>query len=334
MSTSVEVDKIIENAVMTAKNMGLDSILFEKTLRSTLSGEKCFAEQKYQTFKKPQRTYTLEFVRLLTEKGGDGSLELNKIGSELPRQQNLYANKNTKFRKHDDFFSVKETPPVPRGENAWAPNKDRKDQDETKSKINKIRSDLNKISPENEKTVASRICDEISEECIPVLIPIFFDKGVWEQKYRELYARICLTLNTKFPKIFIASLCAHCQKEFEIQINKDEDDEVIVVAMKRRIGAIHFILEMFRIRLMNPAIIFLCIDKILKPDPEEGIINEYDICHTSELLITVLPIIKNGATLKKLSPTIKIIKELDKKQFVSQRAKFKIEDALKVWNAL
>lgn len=334
MSTSVEVDKIIENAVMTAKNMGLDSILFEKTLRSTLSGEKCFAEQKYQTFKKPQRTYTLEFVRLLTEKGGDGSLELNKIGSELPRQQNLYANKNTKFRKHDDFFSVKETPPVPRGENAWAPNKDRKDQDETKSKINKIRSDLNKISPENEKTVASRICDEISEECIPVLIPIFFDKGVWEQKYRELYARICLTLNTKFPKIFIASLCAHCQKEFDIQINKDEDDEVIVVAMKRRIGAIHFILEMFRIRLMNPAIIFLCIDKILKPDPEEGIINEYDICHTSELLITVLPIIKNGATLKKLSPTIKIIKELDKKQFVSQRAKFKIEDALKVWNAL
>jgi hypothetical protein len=322
MSTSSEVDKIVEISVMTAKAMGLDASLFEKALRSNLDS------QKYQP-KKPRRTYTLEFLKLLTEKGGNQSLDLNKIGTELPRQNpNSY---NKKFHKHNEYLPMKETIHVPRGENAWTPGKDLKNQGEAEIKLKKIRSDLNKISPENEKTIATRICEEISEECISELVPIFFDKGIWEQKYREIYARICSDLNKKFPKIFIAVLCTQCQKEFEVQIDMDADDEIIVMAMKRRIGAIHFILEMLRVRLLTPPIIFLCIEKILKPDPEEGIISEYDICHTAELLITVIPIFKKGATLKKLSPTIKIMKELDKNQFVSQRAKFKIEDVIKVW---
>jgi len=324
MSTSNEVDKLVEISVMTAKAMGLDAVLFEKTLRSNLS------PQKYQA-QKPKRTYTLEFLKLLTEKGGDQSLDLNKIGTEMPRQNpNGY---NKKFYKHNEFLPMKEpTAPIPRGENAWTPGKDCKNQGEAEIRLKKIRSDLNKISPENEKKVATRICEEISDECISELVPIFFDKGIWEQKYREIYARICSELNKKFPKIFLAVLCAQCQKEFEVHINRDEDDEIIVMAMKRRIGAIHFILEMLRVRLLTPAIIFLCIEKVLKPDTEEGIISEYDICHTAELLVTVIPIFKNGATLKKLSPTIKVMKDLDKKQFVSQRAKFKIEDAIKVWD--
>ena len=303
--------------------MGIDHVLFEKMLRSNM-------EQKYQAPKKIQRTYTLEFVRLLTEKGGDGSsLELNKVGTELPNQ----TFNNKKFRKNDNFFQLKESAPVPpRGDNAWTPGKDLKNQKESDIKLKKIRSDLNKISPENEKKIASRICDEISEDCISELIPIFFDRGIWEQKYREIYARICSTLNTKFPKLFISMLCNQCQKEFEVHIDAEEDDEIIITAMKRRMGAIHFILEMLRVKILTPAIIFLCIEKILRPETEGGIINEYNICHTAELLSTVIPIIKNGATLKKLSPTIKIIKELGGKQFVSQRAKFKIEDALKVWN--
>jgi hypothetical protein len=227
------------------------------------------------------------------------------------------------------------TPPVSRGENAWIPTKSKKTEDDPlRIKLNKIRSDLNKISPDNEDIISDRICEESAEECIIELIPTFFDKGVLEQKYREIYARLCVKLNTKFPTAFIPALLKHCQHEFEIVVSEDDEEYEVLQVMKRRIGAIHFIVEMLKVKLLKPDILLLCIDKILKPSSSSNGKEkcEQDVCHVSELIIIATPIIKNKGVLTKLRPTIDLIDNLHKYQFLSQRSKFKIEDAVKMYN--
>jgi hypothetical protein len=377
-------EKIIYVATSIASSMGLDRNLFEEQFTLELSKLPLLNSSGV----KIRHTYTLEFLRALTEKPVEGEasmVDIPKVGTENPRynpstypsSHNAHAMHNThsmhsphnphvtyphntkgKYKPRGiDVEGTKEytkengtisrdivrsqnvtaptphsTTVVPRGENAWVPTKSKKEEtDPTKIKLNKIRSDLNKISPDNEDIISDRICEELVEECITELIPTFFDKGVWEQKYREIYARLCVKLNAKYPTVFIPALLKHCQHEFEIKVSEDDEDDIVLQVMKRRIGAAHFIVEMLKVKLLKPDIILLCIDKILKVS-ENSEKCEQDVCHVSELIIIATPIIKNKGVLIKLRPTIDIIKNLHEHQFLSQRSKFKIEDAVKVYN--
>jgi hypothetical protein len=232
----------------------------------------------------------------------------------------------------DIVRSTNTTPPPtpPRGENAWVPPKVKKEaeDDPIKLKFNKIRSDLNKISPDNELPIANRVCEELIEECIADIIPVFFDKGVWEQKYREIYVRLCVKLNAKFPGVFLSALLEHTQHEFEKKVPEDAEDDEIVYAMKRRIGAAYFIVEMLKVKLLKPVIVVSCAEKMLGLEKEKS---DYDICHVAELVIIAIPIIKNKDAIGKLRALIGILENLHLSQRISQRAKFKIEDAVKVF---
>ncbi len=386
------MEKIVQIAASIASSMGLDRNVFEERfaleVRKVQFGVLCTNRR---------HTYTLEFLRALSEKPTEcegTSVDMPKVGTENPRHtssspypSSTITHNSNVHNSHDthhvhstynphvtyphntkgkykprgiDVENGKEnvmipsrdivrsqntiapTPPVTRearesirGENAWVPTKSKKAEDDpTKIKLNKIRSDLNKISPDNEDVISDRICEGLTEECIAEIIPTFFDKGVWEQKYREIYARLCVKLSEKFPTTFIPALLKHCQHEFEIRASEDDEDDVVMQIMKRRIGAIHFIVEMLKVKLLKPDIVLLCIDKILKiaENDEKSEHDEHDICHASELIIIATPIIKNKGVLAKLQNSIDLIKELHEHQFLSQRSKFKIEDAVKVYN--
>jgi hypothetical protein len=422
-------EKIIQIATSIASSMGLDSHLFEEQFayeirHSILALAQVSFPYTSEISKslslpgkdsvpisllhsgsnaKHRHTYTLEFLRALTEKPVEGDVSITnvgnisnipKVGTENPRHNsspypaahnthtlhNAHAMHNThsmhnphnayithpyntkgKYKPRGiDVENTKEntavsrdivrshitstsaisastpntpsTPSTSRGENAWVPTKSKKAEDDPiKIKLNKIRSDLNKISPDNEEIISDRIREELVEECITEIIPTFFDKGVWEQKYREIYARLCVKLNAKYPTVFIPALLKHCQHEFEVKVSEDDEEEDVMQVMKRRIGAIYFIVEMLKVKLIKPDIILLCIDKILKPT-ENSEKCEQDVCHVSELIIIATPIIKNKVVLNKLRPTIDTIKNLHEHQFLSQRSKFKIEDAVKMYN--
>lgn len=364
MSTQhVDIEKILRVATMVASGMGLDSTHFEENLRKELKTSLHIdSDGILAATAKPRHMYTLEFLRALTETPIEGAVNVNipKVGSENPRN-----NPNTPSHTHpkgkykprgiEESYSAHSShsmpsahsshqippstsrdivrsaplPIVQRGENAWLPTKGKKDEkDPLKMKLTKIRSDLNKISTDNEETISNRIREEFTEECITELTPTFFDKGVWEQKYREIYARLCVKLSLKFPNVFMSALLSSCQREFETKVSIDEEDDVIMLLMKRRLGAIHFIVEMLKVKLLKPTIILLCANKILTSSDGEK--SDHDICHIAELVIISSPIIKEKDTVAKMRGLVDTLKVLHNHQYVSQRSKFKIEDAIKV----
>lgn len=353
----VDIEKILGVATTVASGMGLDSNLFQEALKLELSKLLPLESTKEST---KVRTYTLEFLRALAEGGDNSSPLLNavpKVGTENPKynpttthakncgsyvshqkgkykprvelelgDKNFSNNSNNSVSR--DIVRSQPAPVVQRNENAWMPTKSKKaENDPLKIKLNKIRSDLNKISTDNENVISDRVCEEFTEECVAELISTFFDKGVWEQKYREIYARLCVRLSLKFPKVFMSALLLNCQKEFEITPWEDAEDDDIMLMMKRRMGAIHFIVEMLRVDLLKPGIIVLCANKILA---SSNVKTDHDICHVAELVIVSTPIIKQKDVIEKLRGIVRIISALHEKQFVSQRSKFKIEDAVKV----
>ena len=367
---SVDYESIIQIAVSTAKHMGLNASDYETQLRSKLEGEtetyihRETSEPRTYTleFLRALMEGSDEFKsipKVGTEAPRNNTLVVhqqqkgkykphiisthcdssNNVSDDRVRK-NVYPHdkNNISLNSSRDIVRsnnvgekiVANIPTPPRGENAWIPTKAKKENedDPVKLKFNKIRSDLNKISPDNELIIADRICDEIIEECVADIIPVFFDKGVWEQKYREIYVRLCVKLSAKFPGVFLSALLTHTQHEFETRVLEDAEDDEIVYAMKRRIGAAYFIIEMLKVKLVKPDIVVLCAEKILGSEKEKS---DYDICHVAELVIISVSVIKNKDIIGKLRALISILENLYLSQYVSQRAKFKVEDAVKVF---
>lgn len=346
----------------TAKQMGLDVKVFEEIFLKKM------AETRFE--EKP-RTYTLRFLQKFTEGGGDstesGGISNSKAETYKPpaysghtshnnSHNNSYNNYNThKIHKtsYDNTFGHKNTDVYERGEinpNIWQPKKECNEKDKT---LKKIRGDLNKIDINNEKVISERVCGLITEDIVENIIPIFFDKAVWEQKFREIYANLCLDINNKIPDIFKRSLICHCQKLFEITIDKDSlEDDVFLLAMKKRLGILNFIVELLKKNLVSPQVILSCLSSLLKFNKDCAYsgteLDEYDISHSAELLLLLHPhtvnnrnvisyicIIKNTAVSKKLGIYFKFLSDINNNKVdgirVSQRVKFKIEDTLKVY---
>lgn len=232
------------------------------------------------------------------------------------------------------------SPAIPRSETAWNPKKDRKETTEIDQLLGKIKGDFNKISNSNESKITENICSAITEECILYIIPFIFDKGSWDQKFREIYARLCVKINEKFPQTFQTQIVNQCQKEFsstnlpqaqDIIVGSsqdDEDNDKIMRFMKRRMGIGYFIVDLMKVNLIDPRIVLLCITSLLKSANNENTRND-DIYHASEMIITVIPEIKKDTILKKYIPIFQGFL-LFKKMNLPQRIVFKVEEVIEL----
>ncbi len=215
---------------------------------------------------------------------------------------------------------------------AWTPNSCRKFTS-LEQKLNKIKSDLNKLCVDNEEKIISRVCKNVTLDCLNDIVPFIFEKGIWDMKYRESHCKLIEKLSEKFPEIK-KSMIDECQRELtvKIQITDNLQNENVDRMMQKRLNTIRFISVLLKIRYFNPNLILLCFNQLLPSTTSivsKGISDEdLDLFHAAELLLITYPLIKNPEVQKKFDPIFDKLKyeyHLNKK--MSVKTKFRILDA-------
>lgn len=229
-------------------------------------------------------------------------------------------------------------PPLPPpSEEAWTPGRFRQDNKDPKvAAIRLIGGKLNKMAESNYDKMSVDIVSTLVPEYIEDFIPMIFDKAIWDVKFRHMYAKLCLELLKKFGKdAFGKPLLIQCQAEFTKRIptepetdDGDEYDEYehqVNMWKKRRLGGIHFIAELLKVRIITPNIIVVCLHDLLKHSPVEPIAD--NVQHAAELLSLCRG--HMGETeVEATSPTVQRLATFLKAGKLPFREKFKVEDTL------
>lgn len=171
--------------------------------------------------------------------------------------------------------------------------------DEEQSKQRKIKSILNKLTPQNFDRLFVQVKEVNIDSalCLTGVISQIFDKALTEPTFCEMYAKFCVQLAAELPEfykdnekvVFKTELLNKCQEEFErdemeqAEADRNEGDsdlrmsreeiEAKKAAMRRRmLGNIRFIGELYKERMLTERIMHECIKKLLgeyqNPDTE------------------------------------------------------------------
>ncbi|KAG7493404.1 eukaryotic translation initiation factor 4 gamma 3 isoform X2 [Solea senegalensis] len=290
-----------------------------------------------------------DFGRQMT--GGRGAALMN-IGARRPPPRKIIMNLSV----HDDVQLNK-------SENAWKPGMKREgpiDDPEmlrTKDLFKKVRSILNKLTPQKFNQLMKQVTDLTidTEERLKGVIDLVFEKAIDEPSFSVAYGNMCRCLATlRVPTTdkpnntvnFRKLLLNRCQKEFE----KDKVDDVVFErkqkeldsaastterdrlqeeleeakdkARRRSIGNIKFIGELFKLKMLTEAIMHDCVVKLLKNHDEESL----------ECLCRLLTTIGKDLDFEKAKPRMdqyfhqmeKIIKE----RKTSSRIRFMLQDVI------
>ncbi|XP_019959157.2 eukaryotic translation initiation factor 4 gamma 1a isoform X2 [Paralichthys olivaceus] len=234
---------------------------------------------------------------------------------------------------------------------------DDSEQGKTKELFKRLRSILNKLTPQKFQELMKQVTDLAidTEERLKGAIDLIFEKAISEPNFSVAYANMCRCLmglkvpTTDKPGVsanFRKLLLNRCQKEFE----KDQDDDEIFEkkqkeleaskddeererlrvelndsrdqARRRSLGNIKFIGELFKLKMLTEAIMHDCVVKLLKNHDEESL----------ECLCRLFSTIGKDLDFEKAKPRMdqyfnqmdKIIKE----RKTSSRIRFMLQDVL------
>uniref|UniRef100_A0A3Q3AGL6 Eukaryotic translation initiation factor 4 gamma, 1a n=1 Tax=Kryptolebias marmoratus TaxID=37003 RepID=A0A3Q3AGL6_KRYMA len=258
-----------------------------------------------------------------------------------------------------------------KNKNAWKPsalkssvshegeevNEDELEQAKTRELFKRLRSILNKLTPQKFQDLMKQVTDlKIdTEERLKGVIDLIFEKAISEPNFSVAYANMCRCLiNLKVPTSdksgtfvnFRKLLLNRCQKEFEkdqdddeffekkqkeMELAKDDEErerlrveleEAKDKARRRSMGNIKFIGELFKLKMLTEAIMHDCVVKLLKNHDEESL----------ECLCRLLSTIGKDLDFEKAKPRMdqyfnqmdKIIKE----RKTSSRIRFMLQDVL------
>jgi hypothetical protein len=247
----------------------------------------------------------------------------------------------TRSKKSSKNVNSKSYPPIKRGENAWIPSvaggaaSAADDAAVRAAALKSINSDLNKLTDANFDTISKRVVDNLTEEIIPDFAPIMFDKAVWDDKYRKMYARLCVMIQDKIESLR-RPLIMQCQIEFNKPIPEVESDSpsaesaaehkyAVIKWKKRRLGTIHFIVELLKVRIVHPKVVIACLYGLLGHETTEPIGD--DVFHAAELLV----ITKGVLPSKFITPPVARLGEFLEAGKLKTREKFKVQDTLKLY---
>uniref|UniRef100_A0A8C9TZ83 Eukaryotic translation initiation factor 4 gamma 3 n=1 Tax=Scleropages formosus TaxID=113540 RepID=A0A8C9TZ83_SCLFO len=259
--------------------------------------------------------------------------------------------------------SVNDDVQLKKAENAWKPGMKREgiaddpDAQKTKELFRKVRSILNKLTPQMFNQLMKQVTDLTidTEERLKGVIDLVFEKAIDEPSFSVAYSHMCRCLATlKVPMAdkpsttvnFRKLLLNRCQKEFE----RDKVDDVVFEkkqkeleaatsasererlqeeleeakdkARRRSIGNIKFIGELFKLKMLTEAIMHDCVVKLLKNHDEESL----------ECLCRLLTTIGKDLDFEKAKPRMdqyfnqmeKIVKE----RKTSSRIRFMLQDVI------
>ncbi|XP_030015637.1 eukaryotic translation initiation factor 4 gamma 1a isoform X3 [Sphaeramia orbicularis] len=276
--------------------------------------------------------------------------EPRKIISSMSLNDDVQLNKAEKAWKP----SVKKST---RSRGVEEPEEDDPDQAKTQELFKRLRSILNKLTPQKFQELMKQVTELTidTEERLKGAIDLIFEKAISEPNFSVAYANMCRCLmGLKVPTSdkpghfvnFRKLLLNRCQKEFE----KDQDDDEIFEkkqkeleaskddeererlrveleeardkARRRSLGNIKFIGELFKLKMLTEAIMHDCVVKLLKNHDEESL----------ECLCRLLSTIGKDLDFEKAKPRMdqyfnqmdKIIKE----RKTSSRIRFMLQDVL------
>lgn len=171
--------------------------------------------------------------------------------------------------------------------------------DEEQSKQRKIKSILNKLTPQNFDRLFVQVKEVNIDSalCLTGVISQIFDKALTEPTFCEMYAKFCVQLAAELPEfykdnekvVFKTELLNKCQEEFErdemeqaeadrnegdsdLRISREEIEEKKAAMRRRMLGNIRFIGELYKEKMLTERIMHECIKKLLgeyqNPDTE------------------------------------------------------------------
>ena len=284
--------------------------------------------EEFVEVKPRPKTYTIRFLqRLLVPNADSSAVQFLNTGSE--EQIKLVLSKKREPLKKNDYLS-KSSPVVSGSDSAsWAPPKrEKKIVSELDSKLNKIRSDINKLAPSNYEKLSARICESITEECLSSISIFFFGEGLLQTAVRETYSKLCFELCQKFP-LFCEILYTQCKKEFNVVLDEDLEDELIIKTMKKRISVGQFVVELFRNNAFKISAVIDCIKILL--DYNKPL--EYNVCHAVEIIMAVMNSGVSIKIIKKTSPYCDTLNKYYTDNLLTNRAKFKVEEMVAIAKA-
>uniref|UniRef100_A0AAR2IWN6 Eukaryotic translation initiation factor 4 gamma, 3a n=1 Tax=Pygocentrus nattereri TaxID=42514 RepID=A0AAR2IWN6_PYGNA len=257
--------------------------------------------------------------------------------------------------------SVNDDVQLKKAENAWKPGlkreavKEDPDAQKTQELLRKVRSILNKLTPQMFTPLMKQVTDLTinTEERLKGVIDLVFEKAIDEPSFSVAYANMCHCLATlKVPMAdkpgttvnFRKLLLNRCQKEFErdkmdnAEFEKkqkeldsaaserlqEELEEAKDKARRRSTGNIKFIGELFKLRMLTEPIMHDCVVKLLKNHDDESL----------ECLCRLLTTIGKDLDFEKAKPRMdqyfnqmeKIVKE----RKTSSRIRFMLQDVIEL----
>ncbi|XP_019117735.1 eukaryotic translation initiation factor 4 gamma 1a isoform X1 [Larimichthys crocea] len=300
-----------------------------------------------------------------------GNLGSRSVGGPRgPPPGPRHSQQGQRPRKIISTMSLGEDVQLNKAEKAWKPKakkstrsrgdepeEDDPEQAKTQELFKRLRSILNKLTPQKFQELMKQVTDLAidTEERLKGAIDLIFEKAISEPNFSVAYANMCRCLmGLKVPTSdkpgnhvnFRKLLLNRCQKEFE----KDQDDDEIFEkkqkeleaavageeqdrlrvelqeardqARRRSLGNIKFIGELFKLKMLTEPIMHDCVVKLLKNHDEESL----------ECLCRLLSTIGKDLDFEKAKPRMdqyfnqmdKIIKE----RKTSSRIRFMLQDVL------
>jgi len=168
-------------------------------------------------------------------------------------------------------------------ENRWTPGVGAMGADEFDSKMKQVKCLLNKLTPEKFEKLMHQLygIGINNEKTLQGVIALIYDKAITERHFCEMYAKACRVLNENLLAVemedteegaaakkvsFKRILLTRCQEEFEKQGTKEEEEVSAQEKdenMKRSMGNVKFVGELFKIELLTEKIMHQCIRKLL-----------------------------------------------------------------------
>jgi len=205
--------------------------------------------------------------------------------------------------------SMSATVELKKAENAWKPGvkaKDQTDLDSEELLKKKVRSILNKLTPQKFETLVNQFQELAidSEAKLGNCMELVFEKAVDEPAFSVAYAQMCKVMQMKKVPIegqeeqfvnFRKLLISRCQREFEkdymgdldrdqyikdMNDAKTEEDKKRVKAefefnerrlRRRSLGNIRFIGELYKLQMLTARIMHECVKKLLKEVDDESL---------------------------------------------------------------
>ena len=263
----------------------------------------------------PLRLYTQAFFWAYREKFSLGFVQTTGVSlppsetkstkaRSTPSSFSCGSGNKKPFHRDDDFDIKPKEAIIPRPE-SMVPIFARKNN----PLVKKIKSELNKLSVDNYNVIVPRVAEIIteniaaatggeSEDILPEIVEIIFEKVQVDILFLPLYAKMCVEFNAKYAT-FREKLLNHCKKEFEKpkpavpELEGDPSSEENLAEMeeygydllkwaKNRLANIKFISELRKSLIVTDTVINLILTDLLKHDLQQPIYE--NISHACEMI--------------------------------------------------